>query len=73
MHYYYFLAFKITFILTYITQVVESKPKGWKNAYAFKLNAKIEQKRSYHINDESQTEITKDDIISGILEIYFFR
>lgn len=47
----------------------ESKPKSWKTAYARKLNAKLERQMTYLMNDEEQTQVSKDNIIPGILFI----
>lgn len=53
----------LTIPISAYTKVSESRPKSWKSAYAFKLNAKIEHKASYHVNDEAQTRVTREGII----------
>lgn len=47
------------------------KTEPWKKAYAFKPDLKIEPRTAYSINDESQTEVAKEDLISGISAVCF--
>ncbi|KAG8178609.1 hypothetical protein JTE90_014200 [Oedothorax gibbosus] len=53
----------LTIPISAYTKVNESKPKSWKPVYARKLNAKLEKKVTYLMNNEEQTEVSKDNII----------
>ncbi|XP_054721547.1 X-ray repair cross-complementing protein 5-like isoform X2 [Uloborus diversus] len=53
----------LTIPISAYIKVNEFKPKSWKNAYAHKLNAKLERGTSYFINDDAQAEVPKEGII----------
>jgi len=41
------------------------KPNTFKNVYAKDPDGEIERQRTYHLNDEEETEIEKADVIDG--------
>lgn len=43
----------------------ETKPKSFKNVYAKDGDAEIERLRTYHLNDDEETEVEKSDIADG--------
>ncbi|XP_071033496.1 X-ray repair cross-complementing protein 5 isoform X2 [Parasteatoda tepidariorum] len=53
----------LTIPISAYIKVNEHKQKSWKNAYARKLNAKLERDTIYLMNDEDQTKVPKDNII----------
>ncbi|KFM64580.1 X-ray repair cross-complementing protein 5, partial [Stegodyphus mimosarum] len=53
----------LTIPISAYIKVNECKAKPWKNAYAEKLNAKIEKRVTYLMNDEYQMEVPKEHIV----------
>lgn len=39
--------------------------QSWKKVYAKDADEKISTLRTYHMNDEEETEVEKDDIVEG--------
>ena len=47
-------------------QVKEMKFKNFKNVYSARADAEIERSREYHLIDDQQTEVDKNEVIEGI-------
>ncbi|XP_064652857.1 X-ray repair cross-complementing protein 5-like isoform X2 [Lineus longissimus] len=47
------------------TRVTEAKTKSMKKVYARDQDAAIQNERTFHLNDEAETEIEKDDTVQG--------
>ena len=52
-------------IIHFVTQVKEAKPKSYKNVYARDPDAEIQRARTFHLNDEEETEIEQSDTVEG--------
>lgn len=48
-------------------QIKEAKPKSFKNVYAKDQDAGIERARTFHLNDEAETEIDVSETVEGII------
>ena len=46
-------------------QVREAKPKSFKNVYARDPDAGLQRERTYHLNDDGETEIEQGDVVAG--------
>ena len=46
-------------------QVKEAKAKGFKSVYAKEPDAETERLRTYHLNDDEETEVDKSDTVDG--------
>ena len=60
--------FLLYFICISVVQVKEAKANSFKNKYARDPDAGIERARTYHLNDEEETEIEKEDTADGIIK-----
>ena len=47
-------------------QVKEAKSKSYKTVYAKDAEAPIENLRTYHLNNEEETEIEREDTVTGM-------
>ena len=51
-------------------QVKEAKMKSYKNVYAKDPDASVQHLRTYHLNDEEETEIEQSDTLDGGTRFY---
>ncbi|XP_074656219.1 X-ray repair cross-complementing protein 5-like isoform X2 [Tubulanus polymorphus] len=47
------------------TKVTEAKVKSMKDVYAKDADAEIQKERTFHLNDEAETEVEADDTVQG--------
>jgi ATP-dependent DNA helicase 2 subunit 2 len=48
-----------------LPQVKEAKAKSFKNVYARDPDAGLEKNKTYHLNNEAETEIEREDTVDG--------
>ena len=44
----------------------EAKVKSYKNVYAKDPDATVQRVRTYHLNDEEETEVEREDTLDGM-------
>ena len=51
-------------------QVKEAKPKSFKNVYAKDPDAGIQRLKTFHLNDDAETEIEDTETVQGLCEFW---